>query len=76
MLFVLAIIMPTEGILISTFLLVKSMGLTNSLLGLILPGLIGPLNVLLMTNAFRSVPQELIERPRLMAPTCGRGSST
>ena len=65
MLFVLAIIMPTEGILISTFLLVKSMGLTNSLLGLILPGLIGPLNVLLMTNAFRSVPQELIEAAKV-----------
>lgn len=65
MLFVLAIIMPTEGILISTFLLIKSMGLTNSLLGLILPGLIGPLNVLLMTNAFRSVPQELIEAAKV-----------
>ena len=41
------------------------MGLTYSLLGLILPGLIGPLNVLLMTNAFRSVPQELIEAAKV-----------
>ena len=65
MLFVLAIIMPTEGILISTFLLVKSMGLTNTLLGLVLPGLIGPLNVLLMTNAFRAVPRELFEAAKV-----------
>lgn len=64
-LFVLAILMPTEGILISTFLLVKSMGLTNTLLGLVLPGLIGPLNVLLMTNAFRSMPHELIEAAKV-----------
>jgi multiple sugar transport system permease protein len=64
-LFVMAIIMPTEGILVSTFLLVKSMGLTNSLVGLILPGLIGPLNVLLMTNAFKSVPHELIEAAKV-----------
>lgn len=65
MLFVLAIIMPTEGILVSTFLLVKAMGLTGSLLGLIIPGLIGPLNVLLMTNAFSAVPQSLLEAAKV-----------
>lgn len=64
-LFVLAILMPTEGLLISTFLLVKGMGLTNTLVGLALPGLIGPLNVLLMTNAFKSMPRELLEAAKV-----------
>lgn len=64
-LFVLAIIMPSEGLLISTFLLVKAMHLTNTLIGLVLPGLIGPLNVLLMTNAFRAVPADLFEAAKV-----------
>lgn len=60
-LFALAMLMPTEGLLVSTFLLVKSMGLTNTLFGVALPGMIGPLNVLLMTNAFAAIPNELME---------------
>lgn len=65
LLFVAAIIMPCEGILVSTFLLVKGMGLTNTLFCLALPGLIGPLNVLLMVNAFKSVPQDLLEASKV-----------
>lgn len=64
-LFVVAILLPTEGILISTFLLVKSLGLTNSLAGVIIPGIIAPLNVLLMANAMGSVPRELIESAKV-----------
>jgi multiple sugar transport system permease protein len=35
------------------------MGLGNSLLGVALPAMIGPVNVLLMRNAFTAIPQEI-----------------
>lgn len=64
-LFVVAILVPMEGIMISNFLTVKAMGLTNTLIAVALPTLIAPLNVLLMTNAFKAVPMELIEAAKV-----------
>lgn len=64
-LFVLAILIPTEGIMIANFMTIKSFGLINTLIGVALPTIIAPLNVILMTNAFRSVPDELIEAAKV-----------
>ncbi|ROR73048.1 carbohydrate ABC transporter permease [Bogoriella caseilytica] len=60
-LFVAALLVPVEAIIIAQFLLVRSAGLTDSLLGVALPTLVAPLNVLLMRNVFLGIPDELEE---------------
>lgn len=59
--FVAALLVPIETVIISQFLLVRSAGLTNTLLGVALPTMVAALNVLLMQNAFRAIPNELEE---------------
>lgn len=59
--FVAAMLVPLEAIIIAQFLLVRSMGLTDTLLGVALPMLVTPLNVLLMRNAFLGIPEEMEE---------------
>ncbi|MFD6175509.1 MULTISPECIES: carbohydrate ABC transporter permease [unclassified Isoptericola] len=60
-LFVAALLVPVEAIIVAQFLLVRSAGLTDSLVGVALPALVAPLNVLLMRNAFAGIPDELEE---------------
>ncbi|HKN56507.1 MAG TPA: carbohydrate ABC transporter permease [Amycolatopsis sp.] len=55
------LLVPLESILISQFLLVRSLGLNNTLIAVILPGAVGALNVLLMRNAFLGFPHEVEE---------------
>ena len=59
--FVAAMLVPLEAIIIAQFLLVRSMGLTDTLVGVALPMLVTPLNVLLMRNAFLGIPDEMEE---------------
>jgi putative chitobiose transport system permease protein len=59
--FVAGMLVPLEAIIIAQFLLVRSAGLTDTLLGVALPMIVTPLNVLLMRNAFLGVPDELEE---------------
>ena len=54
-------VIPVEGVVISQFLIVRSVGLQNTLLAVALPGMVGAVNILLMTNAFKSIPDELEE---------------
>ena len=54
-------VIPVEGVVISQFLIVRSVGLQNTLLAVALPGMVGAVNILLMTNAFRGIPDELEE---------------
>ena len=49
-------VIPIEGVMISQFLIIRSIHLQNTLLAVALPGLCGAINILLMTNAFRSIP--------------------
>lgn len=56
-----AMLVPTETVIISQFLLVRSMNLQNTLVGVALPTLVTALNILLMRNAFSGIPQELEE---------------
>jgi multiple sugar transport system permease protein len=57
--FILAMLVPVEGIIIAQFTTMRDLGLNNTLLGVLLPGSIAALNVLLMRNAFLNVPQEV-----------------
>ncbi|MEV6588987.1 carbohydrate ABC transporter permease [Streptomyces acidicola] len=59
--FVLALLVPGEIIIVAQFLLMRSLGLNNTLLGVALPTAVAALNVLLMRNAFRSLPVALEE---------------
>lgn len=59
--FMATMVIPLEGVVISQFLIVRSIHLQNTLLAVALPGMVGAINILLMTNAFKSIPKELEE---------------
>ncbi|THA60523.1 carbohydrate ABC transporter permease [Streptomyces sp. A0958] len=59
--FILAMLVPVEGIIIAQFTTMRDLGLNNTLLGVLLPGSIGAMNVLLMRNAFLNLPVEIEE---------------
>ncbi|MDH6118508.1 ABC-type glycerol-3-phosphate transport system permease component [Kitasatospora sp. GAS204A] len=60
-LFLSTLVLPGEVTIISQYQTVTRLGFGDSLLGVALPAMIGALNVLLMRNAFRSIPAELEE---------------
>ena len=60
-----ALLVPTETVIISQFLVVRSIGLTDTLMGVALPTLVAALNVMLMRNAFAGLPNELEEAARV-----------
>jgi putative chitobiose transport system permease protein len=59
--FVLAMLVPAESIIIAQFTTMRSLGLNNTLISVVLPGCVGALNVLLMRNAFLNLPYEIEE---------------
>ncbi|MFI1962557.1 carbohydrate ABC transporter permease [Streptomyces pathocidini] len=59
--FILAMLVPIEAIIIAQFTNMRDLGLNNSLVGVLLPGCIGAMNVLLMRNAFLNLPYEVEE---------------
>ncbi|MEU4999213.1 carbohydrate ABC transporter permease [Streptomyces sp. NPDC021622] len=59
--FILAMLVPVEGIIIAQFTTMRELGLNNTLIGVLLPGCISALNVLLMRNAFLNLPYEVEE---------------
>jgi putative aldouronate transport system permease protein len=54
-----------SGGLIPSFILVRTLGLTNTYWSVILPGAIWSWNVLILKNFFESVPDELLEVARI-----------
>ena len=60
-LFLSTLLLPGEVTIISQFQIITNLGLGDSLLGVALPTMIGALNVLLMRNAFLSIPQDIDE---------------
>lgn len=54
-----------NGGMVPTYLIVKDLGLLNSLWALILPGLISTYNVIILRTALNSVPGEMIESAEL-----------
>lgn len=63
--FLMGILIPGEVILIAKYLLTQQMGLNNTLLGVILPTVVGSLNVLLMRSAFMAIPHAMDEAAML-----------
>ncbi len=59
--FLATIIIPFEAIMVSVFLTMRSMGLVDTLAGVILPGAASGLSIILMRTAFLAVPRELDE---------------
>ncbi|MFF1479252.1 carbohydrate ABC transporter permease [Streptomyces sp. NPDC058301] len=59
--FILAMLVPVEGIIIAQFTTMRDLGLNNTLVAVVLPGSIGAMNVLLMRNAFLNLPYEVEE---------------
>ena len=59
--FVAALLVPIETVIVAQFLLVRSLELNDTLVGVALPTLVAALNVLLMRNSFRAIPRELEE---------------
>ncbi|WP_161312590.1 carbohydrate ABC transporter permease [Streptomyces sp. SID3212] len=59
--FVLAMLVPVEGLIIAQFTTMRELGLNNTLIGVLLPGSISAINVLLMRNAFLNLPLEVEE---------------
>ncbi|WP_248924369.1 carbohydrate ABC transporter permease [Paenibacillus hamazuiensis] len=53
------------GGLIPTYLLVKGMGMLNSIGAMVLPGLIGTMNLIIMRTYFQGIPEALEESARL-----------
>jgi multiple sugar transport system permease protein len=61
-----SIMVPTNALVIPTYLLFAKVGLTNSPLSIILPSLVSPFGIYLMrVYAAGSVPHELLEAARL-----------
>ncbi|MFB7128948.1 carbohydrate ABC transporter permease [Kitasatospora sp. NPDC056273] len=58
-LFLATLILPGEVTIVSQYVLVRGLGLADTLAGVALPGSIAMLNVLLMRTAFAAVPAEL-----------------
>ncbi len=58
-LFLSTLVLPGEVTIVSQFVTVRDLGLADTLVGVALPGMIGALNVLLMFNAFRMLPEAI-----------------
>lgn len=58
-LLVASMMFPFEAIMVSLFLMIGSIGLVDSLIGVWLPGAVSAVNVFLMRAAFRAVPDEV-----------------
>jgi putative aldouronate transport system permease protein len=54
-----------SGGMIPGYLLIKNLGLINSIWSLILPMLITPFNVIIMKNYFRGIPESLAESAKI-----------
>jgi putative aldouronate transport system permease protein len=54
-----------SGGLIPSYLLIKNMGLLNSVWALVLPGLVSVFHVFILRNFFRSIPESLEESARV-----------
>ncbi|MFJ9407459.1 carbohydrate ABC transporter permease [Streptomyces sp. NPDC101393] len=59
--FIMAMLVPVESIMIAQFVTMRDLQLNNTLIGVLLPGCIGAMNVLLMRNAFAALPYEVEE---------------
>ena len=64
MIFMIIVMIFNAG-LIPTYLVVRGLGLYNTMWAVILPQVISPFNVIILTNAFRGIPDSLEEAARI-----------
>ncbi|CAN7720162.1 carbohydrate ABC transporter permease [Paenibacillus sp. LjRoot56] len=64
-LFMIVFTMLFSGGLIPTYLIVKNLGLLNSVWSMILPNAVWSFNVLIMKSFFENIPEELFESARM-----------
>jgi len=57
--------MMFNGGLIPNFLLIRALGMHDTLFALFVPGALGGFNIILMINFFRNIPASLIEAARI-----------
>lgn len=61
MVFLVMFTMLFSGGLVPSYLLIKSLGLINSIWVYVIPGLVSAFNILIMKNFFQSIPESLYE---------------
>ncbi|SDM26955.1 carbohydrate ABC transporter permease [Sediminibacillus halophilus] len=65
MIVLITMMIPGQVTMIPTYLILNEMGLTNTMAGIILPGLIAAFNIFLIRQFMVTVPDDLIEAARL-----------
>ena len=63
--YIVVMMMPFQVTLLPNYIMLKQMGLYNTNLALILPGIFAPFGVFLMSQFLRSVPDEVLEAATL-----------
>lgn len=63
--FLAGLMVPGEATIIPLYQIVQQMGLLDSYIGLILPGIASPLGVIILKSFFDGVPQEVIESAKI-----------
>jgi multiple sugar transport system permease protein len=83
LLFLMTLFIPFPMQMIPLYLLIKDLGLSNSLAGLVVPFLVGGFGIFFMRQAMQSIPDDLVDAARLdgarefriyrtiMLPLCG-----
>ena len=61
----LLMIVPMESIITIHFFFIAKLGLLNTILGLILPGIVSPFNIFLFRQVFISLPDDIYEAAQL-----------
>ncbi|MGI5175210.1 carbohydrate ABC transporter permease [Dactylosporangium sp. CA-152071] len=56
---------PDQVTMIPTYLILNQLGLTNTIPGIVLPGLVSAFNVFLFRQFFTTIPDEMLEAARL-----------
>lgn len=56
---------PSQVTMIPVYLILNSIGLTNTMPGIVLPGLVGAFNIFLFRQFMSTIPTELLEATRL-----------
>lgn len=65
LLFLTTLFIPFPVLMIPLYLEIKSLGLSNSLAGLVAPFLVGGFGIFLMRQAMQSIPDDLVDAARL-----------
>jgi putative aldouronate transport system permease protein len=65
MTFLIVFTMLFSGGMVPGYLLIKKLGLVNSVWALVLPGMLGAFNIVIIKNFFQSLPESLAESARM-----------